>query len=134
MSFLKKGGDLTSQVQWDIHLTINNAKNINIIESVNHKIKVDYVDESRTIALVRLSDEVDKYKAAEKDFVLWFRGSDAKPEKSICLIRHGDRIQSLSIQVIPDKLTAAQRIDAIKKKLAKGDDQDEEEEEEKKQE
>jgi hypothetical protein len=107
---------------------------INILESVNHKIKVEFIDQTRTIAKVKLDKEVDRCKAAEKDFVLWFRGADAKPDESICLVRYADRMQSLFVQIIPDTKTPAERIKLIKEKLEKNQDEDEEEEEEKKKE
>lgn len=45
---------------------------------------------------------MDKCKAAEKDFVLYFRGDDSNAEEAVCLVKQGDGIQSLFLQIIPD--------------------------------
>ena len=72
------------------------------------------MDDANKSALVRLGAEVDRSKAAEKDFVLYFRGEDANKDEPICLLKHGDGVQSIFLQIIPDHLDADQRIEVIK--------------------
>ncbi len=64
---------------------------------------------------------MDRSKAPEKDFVLYFRGFENAFTEPVCIVKRGDGIQSVFLQIIPDRLNAHERIKAIKAKLANGD-------------
>jgi hypothetical protein len=50
------------------------------------------MDKEKKMAQVRLGKHVDRSKAPEKDFVLFFRGCKDDSSDPVCLVKSGDLI------------------------------------------
>lgn len=106
-----------SEVIWDISVMIISQKRLQRITSANHGITIE-TDEKQMKAKVTLNEEVKKY-VPHKDFVLLIK--DEGINDPVGLKKKGvDGSQAISISVMPDMMSAKDRLAAIQASKVNG--------------
>jgi hypothetical protein len=101
-----------SSVLWNISVNILDQGAISRLTSINHEVDVSTTEKSNQ-AHVTLSKNVDKSSVPHQDFVLMIRNDNVnKPAGLVAKWPDGD--QAVAISIMPDFMTAKQRLE-IKK-------------------